>query len=77
MGHRPALAIPFPFQSRVIRSRIMELSGLNCILVADFRIIRPSAPLLLDLGSAEKVFRGDRVWGVGCRVLPILRGSIT
>jgi hypothetical protein len=29
------------------------------------------------LGSAEKVFPGGRVWGVGCRVLPIFRGSIT
>lgn len=26
----------------------MELSGLNCILVADFRIIGLSAPLLLE-----------------------------
>ncbi|GCA75938.1 hypothetical protein MiTe_02775 [Microcystis aeruginosa NIES-2520] len=31
----------------------------------------------LYLGFAEKVFRGGRVWGVGCGVLPILRGSIT
>jgi four helix bundle protein len=29
------------------------------------------------IGSAEKVFRRDRVWGVGCRFLPILIWSIT
>jgi len=29
------------------------------------------------LGSAEKGFPGGGVWGVGCRVLPIFRGSIT
>jgi len=27
----------------------------------------------LQLGYAEKLFRGGRVWGVGCRVLPVLR----